>query len=50
MGSVGMGLGFELVRGGELSVEVFDAVESPSRDGKGDRLGSGDFVHDCWTT
>lgn len=49
-GCVGMGLGFELARGSELFDEVFEAVKFPSANGKGDRLGSGDFVHDCWTT
>ena len=49
-GSVGMGLGFELARGRELFDEVLKAMEFSSASGKGDRLGSGDFVHDCWIT
>ena len=49
-GSVGMGLGFELARGSGLFDEVLEAMEFSSASGKGDRLGLGDLVHDCWTT
>ncbi len=46
----GIRLEFEFARGRELFNWVVWAVELPSSDEKGGRLGSGNFVHDCWTT